>query len=253
PETDAPAVAEIERLYLDSIAAARRSIYIESQYFAADGIAEAIARRLAEPDGPEVVVVNPAAAQGAIEDAAMHVTRSRLMLALQAADRHGRFRLLSPVSTEGAPIYVHAKLVIADDEILRVGSSNIDRRSMGFDTEADVAVLATTARDRDRIRAIRHERLAEHLGATPEQVEAAGGMIAALDRLNHGPRRLVPIEPREPGLLGRFLSDTRLFDPRYRRSAQSRLGLTGRHVFLAVGAAAALGLIAWRRSARRRR
>lgn len=253
PETDAPAVAEIERLYLDSIAAARRSIYIESQYFAADGIAEAIARRLAEPDGPEVVVVNPAAAQGAIEDAAMHVTRSRLMLALQAADRHGRFRLLSPVSAEGAPIYVHAKLVIADDEILRVGSSNIDRRSMGFDTEADVAVLATNARDRDRIRAIRHERLAEHLGATPEQVEAAGGMIAALDRLNHGPRRLVPIEPREPGLLGRFLSDTRLFDPRYRRSAQSRLGLTGRHVFLAVGAAAALGLIAWRRSARRRR
>ncbi|MGH6611865.1 MAG: phospholipase D-like domain-containing protein, partial [Burkholderiaceae bacterium] len=52
-------IREIEALYVDLIASARRHIYAESQYFASRKIAEAIGRRLAEPDGPEIVVVNP--------------------------------------------------------------------------------------------------------------------------------------------------------------------------------------------------
>ena len=38
------------------IAAARHSIYIENQYFTADKVGDALAARLSEPDGPEVVV-----------------------------------------------------------------------------------------------------------------------------------------------------------------------------------------------------
>ncbi|WP_409567747.1 hypothetical protein [Paracoccus sp. (in: a-proteobacteria)] len=30
---------------------------------------------------------------------------------------------------------------MVDDRFLRVGTSNIDRRSMGFDTECDIAVV----------------------------------------------------------------------------------------------------------------
>ena len=253
PERDAPVIAEIERLYLDAIAAARRSIYIESQYFSAGSIARAIASRLAEPDGPEIMIINPDAAEGLVEDMAMHVTRSRIMLALQRADRFDRFRMLTPLNSAGEAVYVHAKLLIVDDVLLRVGSSNIDRRSMGFDTEADVAVQASTPRDRARITAIRDRLLAEHLGVTPRLVaEAAGdGMIAAIDRLNpRGPRRLVPLTPRNPGPLGNFLSHTRLFDPRFRQSAKNRLGLTGRHVLWA--AVAGAGLAIWRARRSRR-
>ena len=45
-------VREVEALYLDMIAAARHSIYIENQYFTADKVGEALAARLGEPDGP---------------------------------------------------------------------------------------------------------------------------------------------------------------------------------------------------------
>ena len=87
----------MEERYLDSIAGARDCIYIESQYFCADHITRAIGRRLAEPNCPEIVVINPFAAQGHLEDQAMHVTRSRMIRQLRAKDPHRRFRILYPV------------------------------------------------------------------------------------------------------------------------------------------------------------
>jgi len=50
-------VRENEALYLDMIGRAQRYIYIENQYFTADKLANALAARLAERDGPEVVMV----------------------------------------------------------------------------------------------------------------------------------------------------------------------------------------------------
>ena len=150
PEADKPGIHEIEDLYLDAIKGAKHCIYIESQYFCADSVTRAIARRLARPDCPEIVVINPHAAQGALEDQAMHVTRSRMIRQLQARDPHRRFRILYPVTESGQPIYVHAKIMIVDDVLLRIGSSNIDRRSMGFDTECDVAITATDDGTPDR-------------------------------------------------------------------------------------------------------
>src|SRR3546814_1754544 len=55
---------EIERLYLDMIASARRFIYAENQYFASRKIAEAMAARLADPHHPEIVLINPGTADG---------------------------------------------------------------------------------------------------------------------------------------------------------------------------------------------
>ena len=63
-EGDNKEVREIEALFVDLIAAAERFVYIETQYFASRVIADAIARRLAEPVGPEFVVVNPKTAEG---------------------------------------------------------------------------------------------------------------------------------------------------------------------------------------------
>ena len=91
---------EIERLSLDLIARARRFIYAESQYFASRRIAEAIARRLAEPDGPEIVLVNPEQADGWLEQVAMDTARARLSQAIGEVDARRRFRIYHPV-TEG--------------------------------------------------------------------------------------------------------------------------------------------------------
>ncbi len=254
PEADRPPIHEIEDLYLDAIAGARRCIYIESQYFCADSITRALARRLAEPDGPEIVVINPYAAQGHLEDQAMHVTRSRMIRQLRAADPHRRFRILYPVTGSGQPIYVHAKIMIVDDVLLRIGSSNIDRRSMGFDTECDVAITAPDDATRRLIGDVRTRLLAEHLGLSPDRVgakiERQGGLLPALDALCRPQgRSLRPLLPRRETWLGSILADTRFFDPRYRRSAQARMGITTRH--MVIGAAVlAGGVILWRRSRR---
>lgn len=247
PATARPAITEIEQLYLDSIASARRVIYLESQYFTAGRIARAIARRLAESDGPEILIINPEAAHGLIEDRAMHVARSRLMRELAAQDRYGRLRFLYPVNGTGEPIYVHAKVCIVDDVLLRIGSSNLDRRSMAFDTEADVALLARTDDDRARIAGLRDDLLAEHLGADRETVarimRQTGSMFAVIDQLNFRPRGLRPVPPREETLLSRWLADSKIFDPRYRGSASRRLGLTSRHVFIGAALVAGAGAL----------
>src|SRR5690606_18907948 len=53
------AVTEIERLYRDGIAAAVKAIYIENQYLTSHSIGQALAQRLAQDDGPQVVIVLP--------------------------------------------------------------------------------------------------------------------------------------------------------------------------------------------------
>lgn len=248
PETDAPIITEIEQLYLDAIASAKDYIYLESQYFCADAITAALAKRLAEANGPEVVVINPRAAHNFAEDLAMNIPRSRMIRTLHAADRHGRFAILSPVNDTGAPIYVHAKIFLSDGRFLRIGSSNIDRRSMGFDTECDVAILAQNDACARRVRMVLNRLLAEHLGATESAVDDAlgetGSLIGTIARLNapHG-RGLRKIIPRRQHKLQEWLAETRIFDPRYRKSARSRIGITSRHLMLGAAVILAVALI----------
>ena len=103
-------VHEIELLWLAAIAAAKEFVYIESQYFANRRIAEAMADRLREPDGPEFVVVNPETAQGWLSEKAMGIARAKLLALVREADVHDRFRLYVPVTEDRQPIYVHAKV-----------------------------------------------------------------------------------------------------------------------------------------------
>src|SRR5262245_52987436 len=71
-------VREIEKLYLDMIAAAQRYIVIENQYFTAHAVGEALAARLAEPDGPEVVLVLRLLSHGWLEELTMQNLRRNL-------------------------------------------------------------------------------------------------------------------------------------------------------------------------------
>jgi phosphatidylserine/phosphatidylglycerophosphate/cardiolipin synthase-like enzyme len=221
PEVDdRPAVHEIERLWLDQIAAARKFLYIESQYFASRAIVSALARRLAEPDGPEIVVINPESAQGWLEPVAMDTARARLFAWLKRADHHDRFRLLHPFDEGGEPIYVHAKTMVVDDIMVKVGSSNINNRSMRLDTECDLIVVASDGDEaqRERIAHIRNDLLAEHLGTTPETVASTlaetGSLVRTIDVLapSEG-RTLRPIQPPELNDLEKWLADNEVLDP----------------------------------------
>jgi phospholipase D1/2 len=191
PRGEAPAVREVERLYLDMIRAARRTIYIENQYFTAPRIAAALAERLAEPDGPEIVLVLRLLSHGWLEEATMHVLRTRLVSQLKAADRHGRFHVYHPHIpglAESCCLDVHAKLMIVDDRFLRVGSANLCNRSMSVDSECDVLIESRgEARVAERIHDYRDRLLAEHLDVPLEALQrrlredgSLHGAIAAL-------------------------------------------------------------------------
>lgn len=218
------AVREIEALYLSIIAATRRTLYIESQYFAARKIAEAIADRLRDPDGPEIVVVNPESADGWLEEEVMGSSRARLLKMVRNADRHDRFRLYTPVALKGTPIYVHAKIVVSDDRLLRIGSSNLSNRSLSFDTECDLSIEAVSGDPneremRQRIATLRNDLVAEHLDVScavfgDRLEEADGSLIRTIERLRGSGRTLVPFEPPDLNAVeDTVLAENDLLDP----------------------------------------
>ena len=217
---DQQQLIEIERLYCNQIAAAKRCIYAESQYFASRRIAEAIAKRLAEPDGPDIVIVNPQQADGWLEQQAMDSARARLFEALKARDARGRFRIYHPFTQRGAPIYVHAKILIVDDRLIRVGSSNMNNRSMRLDTECDMTIdTALPGNDgrQAKILAIRDDLIAEHLDLPVQRVAAViaeRGLIAGIEELRQKPgRTLRPYETPDLHDVQAWLADHEVLDP----------------------------------------
>ena len=215
------AVTEIEQLYIDMINAARHTVYAESQYFASRAVAQAIAKRLAEPEGPEFVLINPTTSDNWLGTLAMDTARARLAEAMRRHDTYGRFRIYHPVTTKGQPIYVHAKLMVIDDHYLRVGSSNINNRSMRFDQECDVALEAGGSEELSRnITSFRNDLLAEHLGVATDAVEQAvlqhGSLIAAIEALRATGANTPTLKPYEtPAIsdLEKWLADNEILDP----------------------------------------
>jgi phosphatidylserine/phosphatidylglycerophosphate/cardiolipin synthase-like enzyme/uncharacterized membrane protein YdjX (TVP38/TMEM64 family) len=200
-------VREVQRLWEDAIAAARHAIYIEQQYFTASNVADAIVARLAEEDGPDVVIVLPRAAHGWLEQTVLADQQARTMRKLRAADRYGRLRFYYPVLPGDAPeeerwVRVHAKVLVVDDRFVRVGSSNTSNRSMGVDSECDLAVEATTPWLRAGIAAFRDRLVGEHLGRpaaeVAQAVARAGGLVAAIEQLDDGARGFRRVDDELP-------------------------------------------------------
>jgi phospholipase D1/2 len=218
----APEVREIERLYIAAIVAARRTIYIETQYFTADRITEALIDRLGEPDGPELVILLPDQCKGWIEEVTMGAARLEGLRALARADRGGKLAVYRPVrrGADGSerPFAVHSKLLICDDRLLRIGSSNLSNRSMGLDSETDLAIEAFEPRTASAIARLLDRLLAEHLGCDPADVVAArsaeGSMLGAIRALNgKASRALVPIDLWPPVGIAETLTPKSLYDP----------------------------------------
>jgi uncharacterized membrane protein YdjX (TVP38/TMEM64 family) len=206
PTEDGPGVQHVERLYLDMIARARHRIYIENQYFTSQKIADALAARLAEPDGPEIVLVTRLLSHGWLEELTMQLLRCRHVEALRKVDVHNRFYACYPHVqglAEGTCVDTHSKLMIVDDEWLRIGSANLSNRSLGVDTECDIVIQADgDPQAAAAIRAFRTRLLGEHLVADGESVERAiaetGTLRGAIERLRRPERNLDPLEVQMP-------------------------------------------------------
>ena len=165
------------------IAAAKQYIYIEEQYFWIKEHALALHRWLAEDESRFLFLLTPRRFDDIDKLDQIHYMLRRTTINLlwfgtedtpPAFDvsflREGLpartviFHLLS--ADDFDPIYVHAKLVIADDAVLMIGSANLTRRSWTLDSEINAVCLDSRLRrgGRDAARRLRVDLLGEHLG-----------------------------------------------------------------------------------------
>jgi len=212
-------VQEVRQLFLDCLAQARESIYIENQYFTSLVIAEAITRRLSEADGPEIVVVSRLKGSGWLEHNTMYLLRSRLMRKLGHVPGAERLRFYYPHHADlgNDCINLHTKLMVVDDRVLRVGSANINNRSLGVDTECDVLIEAANEHESEIIAGVRNSLLAEHLGVTRQDVaksiEREGSLIRGIESLRGNARTLEPTPVDIDPDIDALVPDSAMIDP----------------------------------------
>jgi phospholipase D1/2 len=138
-------VREVEALCLDGIAAARSHIYIESQFLTSSSIERALSARLKERDCPEILIVLPLRPSNWLENSTLGILQKRLIERLRMGDEFKRLRFVYPVVPglgEGEYLNLHSKVMVVDDALALVGSSNFTNRSMGVDSECDLAIEA---------------------------------------------------------------------------------------------------------------
>ena len=111
--------------------------------------------------------------------------------------------------------------MIVDDKILRIGSSNMNNRSLGLDSECDLVLdtRGSNASAQPGITALRTRLMAEHLGVNPEEVsetfESTGSLIDTITRLSNPGKTLNLLKFEEPGDVETFIADNEILDPEH--------------------------------------
>ena len=168
------------------LAAADRFLYIEEQYFWIRQHAEALNAWLrAKPDRFLFLVLPRRFADKEVVDQVHYFLRRRaLNLLLYGVEKipdgtdpatlpgnvEPRVAMFHLVSRENlAPIYVHSKLVLADDTWFTIGSANLTRRSWTLDSEINAACVDRRILRGGHVsaRRLRVDLLAEHLQLQP--------------------------------------------------------------------------------------
>jgi len=182
-------IREGERSIVEAIHRGERLIYIENQYVTARVVAAALVARMRTNRSLEVIAITSREPRGWLEAETMGAGRQLFMAAFDEADLSRRIHFLYPFA-RGVPgdeeyepankhadgtysVHVHSKVLIVDDAFLRVGSSNLNNRSMGFDTECDLGIEAESAAQRAEIAHVRNRLIGEHWGLAPQDVERA--------------------------------------------------------------------------------
>jgi phosphatidylserine/phosphatidylglycerophosphate/cardiolipin synthase-like enzyme len=138
--------------YVRAFKAARRLIYVETQYLWSPEITDILAGKLRDPpsDDFRMVFVLPAHPTHGGDN-----TRGVLAELVDADDGAGRALACTLYARAGRardPIYVHSKLCIVDDEWLTVGSANLNDHSLFNDTELNVVTHDADVARRARLR-----------------------------------------------------------------------------------------------------
>ena len=95
---------------------------------------------------------------------------------------------MSRKADESTQTMIHSKVMVIDDRFLRIGSANMNNRSMGADSECDLAIEAKSRAERRAIVEIRNRLIGEHCGVTATDVARAlkrqrNSLIAVADTL----------------------------------------------------------------------
>ncbi|AHD02512.1 phospholipase D-like domain-containing protein [Leisingera methylohalidivorans] len=182
---------EIEEDHLEAFGQARHLIYLETQYFRSSPIARGLADAARRNPDLSLILILPALPEEVAfnEDCGLD---ARYGMALQAealqevsAAFGGRACIASPVQRRmaarvspsvlaGSPmIYLHSKVLLADQNFAMVGSANLNGRSMRWDTEAALRIT-----QQDRIGQLWHA-LARHWWQEDLPAEALDPVCAA--------------------------------------------------------------------------
>jgi phosphatidylserine/phosphatidylglycerophosphate/cardiolipin synthase-like enzyme len=145
--------------YLQAIACAQRSIYIEDQSIGAIEIIEALREALRR--GVEVVFLVPGKANLEMQRAMQRPESESFRNALSSLGEFENFALVGIAANDGPgsyrDIYVHAKIALIDDAFSTIGSCNVAKRSFYGDTELNASFWHAPT-----VRALRCELLQEH-------------------------------------------------------------------------------------------
>jgi phospholipase D1/2 len=181
-------IREIERATVAALERAERFVYIENQYITSKTACEVLAARMRANPELEAVVVTTREPGGWLEARTMGAGRQQFMAAFDEPALARRIQFVAPLARAKGPIdeqsarivvdgtlsiHVHAKVLVVDDMFLRIGSSNLNNRSMGYDTECDVAIEARKSVERRAITSVRNRLIAEHWGSDEQSVATA--------------------------------------------------------------------------------
>jgi phosphatidylserine/phosphatidylglycerophosphate/cardiolipin synthase-like enzyme len=162
--------------YTRALRAARRFVYLESQFLWSPQIVELLAAKLREPpsDDFRVLVLLPARPNNGAD-----TTRGQLAALVRADDGGERFLATTISARTGelsGPTYVHAKIAIVDDQWLTLGSANLNEHSLFNDTEMNLITCDAAIARQTRLRL-----WSEHLERPIEEV--SGEPADVIDRL----------------------------------------------------------------------
>jgi phosphatidylserine/phosphatidylglycerophosphate/cardiolipin synthase-like enzyme/uncharacterized membrane protein YdjX (TVP38/TMEM64 family) len=240
-------VQEVQNLYLDSIERAEKSIYIENQFLTSMPVAECLAKRLRARQELEVLMVAPRTYDSWIISKTLGCERAEFYRTVKAAGGD-RVSLCYPRVEAGPDVantMVHSKVMIVDDRFLRIGSANLNNRSMGADTECDLAIEASAATERKAITDVRNQLLADHCGVSEGKVAETlkiQGLITAANSLAGNGHRLCSLKEELASVESVPQVITEVVDPE--KPLGTLYPWSKLKHFLARGPAVALGLLA---------
>jgi cardiolipin synthase len=182
--------------YERAIEAARSAIYIENQALPLP----AIARRLeaALKRGVEVILVVPAEPEAHVPAARSIPASAELFGCIEALGCHETFMLAGLYQPDGPKhraIYVHAKIMLVDDNWATIGSCNLHYNSLNGSSEMNVSMW-----DADVVRALRCELLKEHLGEDTSGLESSAALRLFRKIAAHNRQAMVERKMRAKGL-----------------------------------------------------